>query len=638
MALKIIMQSEAEIKGVLLKTLQNFWGYSSFRTPQEEIILSVIRGKDTLALLPTGGGKSLCYQLPALVLEGVCLVVSPLLALIKDQVTQLKSIGVEAEYLSSELDENEQEEIYARAAEGITKLLYVSPERLSNSMFLQKITNIHISFIAVDEAHCISEWGQDFRPSYQRIGEFRKLFGDVPCLALTATATPKVIADIETKLTLKSPQIFQKSYKRDNLRIFHEEISDKYQRILDFMKNNSASGIIYVRTRKEAEELTAFLKQKGIENVDFYHAGLSLKDKNQNQKKWQQSSSHTLVSTNAFGMGIDKENVRFIIHFSPSVSLENYYQEIGRAGRDGHESYALLLWNEQEFSDIDDVFRNQIPNKTEFLSILSFLYSIFQIAEGEASEKIFKLNIQKIKDFTKTSFAKIKNVLNFLHNQELVFWNNYKDLSTLELKISAEDLELLPPKEAYFVEFLLRNISGIATHKVAFSEEILSRKLGISVQEIQDRIQYLEEKELVEYVDGSADSIKFLKPRNTREFQGKYWTEFQQIQRNKLQKWEEMKYFIRETDYCKMKMILTYFGEKNARNCHKCYICQPLNSMQNLSAQILNVLNEKPMTFDEVRAKLNLSGKEEIFETLVSLLNEHKIKMLDYKTYTTNEQ
>ena len=632
------MQSEAEIKGVLLKTLQNFWGYSSFRAPQEEIILSVIRGKDTLALLPTGGGKSLCYQLPALVLEGVCLVVSPLLALIKDQVTQLKSIGVEAEYLSSELDENEQEEIYARAAEGITKLLYVSPERLSNSLFLQKITNIHISFIAVDEAHCISEWGQDFRPSYQRIGEFRKLFGDVPCLALTATATPKVIADIEKKLTLKSPQIFQKSYKRDNLRIFHEEISDKYQRILDFMKNNSASGIIYVRTRKEAEELTAFLKQKGIENVDFYHAGLSLKDKNQNQKKWQQSSSHTLVSTNAFGMGIDKENVRFVIHFSPSVSLENYYQEIGRAGRDGHESYALLLWNEQEFSDIDDVFRNQIPNKTEFLSILSFLYSIFQIAEGEASEKIFKLNIQKIKDFTKASFAKIKNVLNFLHNQELVFWNNYKDLSTLELKISAEDLELLPPKEAYFVEFLLRNISGIATHKVSFSEEMLSRKLGISVQEIQDRIQYLEQKELVEYVDGSADSIKFLKPRNTREFQGKYWNEFQQIQRNKLQKWEEMKYFVRETDYCKMKMILTYFGEKNAQNCHKCYVCQPLNSTQNLSAQILNALNEKPMTFDEVRAKLNLSGKEEIFETLVSLLNEHKIKMLDYKTYTTNEQ
>ena len=632
------MQSEAEIKGVLLKTLQNFWGYSSFRTPQEEIILSVIRGKDTLALLPTGGGKSLCYQLPALVLEGVCLVVSPLLALIKDQVTQLKSIGVEAEYLSSELDENEQEEIYARAAEGITKLLYVSPERLSNSLFLQKITNIHISFIAVDEAHCISEWGQDFRPSYQRIGEFRKLFGDVPCLALTATATPKVIADIETKLVLKSPQIFQKSYKRDNLRIFHEEISDKYQRILDFMKNNSASGIIYVRTRKEAEELTTFLKQKGIENVDFYHAGLSLKDKNQNQKKWQQSSSHTLVSTNAFGMGIDKENVRFVIHFSPSVSLENYYQEIGRAGRDGHESYALLLWNEQEFSDIDDIFRNQIPNKTEFLSILSFLYSIFQIAEGEASEKIFKLNIQKIRDFTKTSFAKIKNVLNFMHNQELVFWNNYKDLSTLELKISAEDLEILPPKEAYFVEFLLRNISGIATHKVAFSEEVLSRKLGISVQEIQDRIQYLEEKELVEYVDGSADSIKFLKPRNTREFQGKYWNEFQQIQRNKLQKWEEMKYFIRETDYCKMKMILTYFGEKNAQNCQNCYICQPLNATQNLSTQILNALNEKPMTFDEVRAKLNLSGKEEIFETLVSLLNEHKIKMLDYKTYTTNEQ
>ena len=284
------MISQQDFQKLKFDTLKHFWGYDSFRDSQEEIINSIISGKDALALLPTGGGKSLCYQLPALILTGTCLVISPLLALMKDQVQQLKLRGIEAEYLSSELDELQQEEIYGRCIEGITKLLYISPERLQNRQFLERIEEIQISFIAVDEAHCISEWGQDFRPSYQNIKNFRTLFKNVPCLALTATATPKVLEDIKLKLGFTQYQIFRKSFKRENISIFIDEIADKYQRVLDLLKHNQNSGIIYTRTRKEAENLTEFLQKNKLKNVDFFHAGLSVKEKHQKQEKWLKSN------------------------------------------------------------------------------------------------------------------------------------------------------------------------------------------------------------------------------------------------------------------------------------------------------------------------------------------------------------
>ena len=628
-----------ETRDILLKTLKSFWGYDAFRESQEDIIFSILEQNDTLALLPTGGGKSLCYQLPALVLEGTCLVISPLLALMKDQVSHLKDLGIEAEYLSSELDEAEQEEIYEKAISGEIKLLYVSPERLHNSLFMRKMLDVSFSFIAVDEAHCISEWGQDFRPSYQHISEFRKTIGNLPCLALTATATPKVVLDIKKKLGLSSVRVFQKSYKRENIHIFHEEISGKYQRMLSFLKINKISGIVYVRTRREAEELTAFLKEHNLQNVDFYHAGLSARERNEKQRKWQERNDFVLISTNAFGMGIDKDNVRFVIHYSPSSSVENYYQEIGRAGRDGQESYAFLLWNKQELGEMDDVLSAQIPDKTQYLKVISYIYSIFQIADGEAAERIFQLDLQKVQSFTKISFAKIRSVLGFLHNQEVIFWNNYKSPSTIELKIPAEELEDLPPKDAYFIELLLRNVSGVATHKVSFSEESLSAKLGVSQQMIKDRIKELQKKEWLEYVDGSTDSIKFLRPRDSREIQGKYWNLFEKIQRNKIQKWEEMKYFIQDKDFCKMRMILTYFGEKSSENCGKCSFCLSQNPVKEktLSDEILEILAKNPATFDELSVKIFWHEKEKIYETLITLLNLEKIKMLNYKTYMINE-
>lgn len=630
------MISPRELEKLKLDTLKHFWGYSNFRNTQEEIINSVLAGNDTLVLLPTGGGKSLCYQLPALILEGTCIVVSPLLALMKDQVNQLKQNGIEAELLSSELDEYDADAVFARCKEGITKLLYLSPERLTNPKFLQNIEEIKLSFIAVDEAHCISEWGQDFRPSYQNIKTFRTSHPKIPCIALTATATPQVMDEIRQKLNLIQPRHFQQSFKRENIRIFSEEISDKYERIFELLSLNKNSGIIYTRTRKEAEQLCSFLSKRGIGNIDFFHAGLSPKEKNERQKIWQQSDRNVLISTNAFGMGIDKDNVRFVIHLSPSATLENYYQEIGRAGRDGLESYAFLLWNEQELSQFDQILQNQIPGRQEFLSTITYLYSIFQIAENDLPQNNFQLNIQRIQNFTKCSRAKIKNILNFLHNQEVIFLNDYKSLSSIEMKISPQDLDLLSKKDSYFLELLFRNISGLSTHKTLFSEHHLSMKIGADATLIKERIKELQQRNYLEYIDGALSSIKFLKPRDEREIQSKLWRLFSQIQRNKLQKWEEMKFYTRNVDFCKMKLILSYFGEKNSKDCGRCSVCNGKKRLfgNTIDQEILALLNKGAATIEEISYHLNYHPKENVLENIILLLDTGKIKMLNFRTYT----
>ncbi|REC76114.1 RecQ family ATP-dependent DNA helicase [Chryseobacterium elymi] len=635
------MISQQDFQKLKYDTLKYFWGYEAFRDSQEGIIDAVITEKDCLVLLPTGAGKSLCYQLPALLKEGTCLVISPLLALMKDQVGQLKHRGIEAEYLSSELDEYDAEAIYDRCKDGLTKLLYISPERLTNTQFLQNIEEIQLSFIAVDEAHCISEWGQDFRPSYQNIKEFRKNHPKIPCLALTATATPKVLEEIKNKLELKNPFVFQKSFRRENIRIFLDEVTDKFQRVFDILKHNNDSGIVYVRTRKDAEMLAEFLKKNQVKNVDYFHAGLTTKEKNTRQAIWNKSDNHVLISTNAFGMGIDKDNVRFVIHFSPAPSLENYYQEIGRAGRDGKDSFAFLLWNKQELLSFDEILKNQTPSKAEFLKIITYLYSIFQVAEFELPEKVFQLNIQGIQNFTRLSKAKISNVLNFLHNQEIIYHNDNKSLSSLELLFNAEEIDQLPRKDAYFIELLLRTISGITTHKVMFSELQVSNKIGVSVPLIKERLKELQQKNYLEYVDGALSSIKFLKQRDERAINAAYWKIFEHIQKNKIQKWEEIKFFIENNDYCKMKLILAYFGEKNTKNCGQCSVCEQNKQSifgKNISQQIINLLAKKPSTIEDLSVQLNYHSKNNILENLIFLLDSGKVKMLNFRTYALNEQ
>lgn len=630
------MISDKNYQHLKFQALNDFWGYSTFRNAQEGIIDAVVAGNDAVVLLPTGGGKSLCYQLPALILEGICIVVSPLLALMKDQVMQLRQRGIEADYISSEFDEDEMEIIYSRCKNGETKLLYVSPERIKNPQFLQHLEDIQISFVAVDEAHCISEWGQDFRPSYQNLKEIRTLFPHLPYLALTATATPKVLTEIIEKLGLKSPKVFKNSFKRENIRISVEETADKYTKIYQLIKFYNTSGIVYTSTRKDAELLTEYLQRNGLKNVDYFHAGLSSKERHFKQNRWINSSGNVLICTNAFGMGIDKDNVRFVIHFSPPPSVENYYQEIGRAGRDGKESYAHLLWNEQEIKNFDEILKSQIASKSEYQKIVGYLYSIFQVADLDSSEEVFQLELQRIKTFTSYSYSKIKGVLSFLHNQEVIYYNANPALSSLELKVDSAYLEELPAKYSYFIELLQRHLPGLLSHKVWFSIPSLCKKLEVEPHNLKERLKDFEKHDYIKFIDGNAASVKFLKPRNDRALNGFYWNLFYQIQKNKIQKWEEMKFYLQNGSYCKMSMILTYFGEKTKSNCGKCSVClrKKGSSGNQLNDKILSALAVNPAELDEITLRIGHHQKEKVLEHLILLLDAGKIKMLNFKTYS----
>lgn len=621
-------------------TLQKIWGFPSFRPLQEEIIDSIISGRDTLCLLPTGGGKSLCYQLPALVSEGVCLVISPLLALMKDQVNHLQKLGIDADFLNSDLNIIEEDHVYANCKEGTTKILYISPERLSNQKFLMQAQEINFSFIAVDEAHCITEWGQDFRPSYQNITIFRDQFVNLPIIALTATATPKVLEQICEKLKLKKVAIYQQSFKRNNLQIHTIMKADKYEHLYHFLKLNEVSGLIYTNTRYESEKLSQFLNAKGLMNVDFFHAGLHPDVKERKQNWWMNSNQNVLISTNAFGMGIDKEHVRFVFHYSPPYSLENYYQEIGRAGRDGNESGAYMLWTEQDLLRADDILKNQTPTRDEYRKVVTFLYSIYQIADHEQTDIEFVFNINKLEKLTKLTPGKIKAVIHFLHQQELIYLKKSKSgNSSITLRIEHDQIETLSKSDAYFLELLQRTITGFTTGKVHFNEDRVLDKIKISTQLFQQRLKELQEKGYIEYLSNANDSIRFLQPRNEHMLHNQYWKLFYSILKNKIQKWEEMKYFIRESSFCRMRMILHYFGEKEQKDCGNCSYClqktkHSVLQPKSLKNEILDTLHARPSSLEELSIILANPNKEKILEELILLLDTGRIKMLNFRTYT----
>lgn len=628
---------------VLLNALKFYFGHDLFLGNQRQIIENILKKNDTLALLPTGGGKSLLYQLPAVICKGVTLVISPLLAIIKDQIRQLKFHKIPSSYVSSELSVFEQLKELEKAQQNKIKLLYVSPERLNNFNFINTLKYINISLIAVDEAHCISVWGNDFRPSYMNIKNFRlRIQSNPPIIALTATANQQTIEEIGSRLGLKNYIIFKSSFERKNISIQLVKTEDKISYIIYLLKKYIGSKIIYCRSRKETEEIYKILKKNGI-SCDFFHAGLSTNEKEKKQVTWTKSNFQTLVCTSAFGMGIDKPNVHMVIHFTPSYSLENYYQEIGRTGRNGEKSISYLFWNTKDLSDwYSNIIKSRL-NFSEYQKIIRSLYSLYYIANGEKSKQIFSLDIEKLKTITKINNKnKILKVLKFLQNENLIRLNNKNKESKLRLKCLPSEIKYINSIRYQLIELLSRKIIGVFSDEISFSEKDLSQYLGISSEQLKKELQLLKKEQWIEYFDLKSSTIRFTMERNDSYTIDVLWNSLHSYQENEILKFKEFKYFIEQNKYCRTRLILAYFNENKIENCKTCDIClnkQDLRKKYNLLLyqllyhKIYRLVQEKKRNLQELILEFSSFKEKFVIYIIQDLLNNEKIRLNKFNTY-----
>ena len=566
--------------------LKTYWGYDSFRPPQEDIINAVLSGKDTIALLPTGGGKSLCYQIPGILLEGVCVVISPLISLMRDQVASLNKKGINAIALQSKLSVDEIVALFDNLKFGNAKFLYLSPERLQSPLIIQKIKELNINCIAVDEAHCISEWGHDFRPSYRQIKNIREHFPNTNIIALTATATKKVIKDIDKSLEMKECQIFKKSFFRDNLAYQVYTLENKLDRLLRILQKNPSSTIIYVGSRKKTEELANYINTKGFNTVS-YHGGMSSEDKQSSFDLWMSEERPIMVATNAFGMGIDKPNVRVVIHMDLPYSIENYIQEAGRGGRDGNKAFSVVLQNENDILTFKRNTIEKIPSIDEIKEVHKRLYQYFHVAKGERVETSFDFNLQAFCELYGFKSRKTTAILHILKNHGIVDVNHRFDTkSTVQVIISSNELINFTSKNQLtmqLIELLLRSYGNIFYQKVKISEFILAKKLKTTSSKIKKILNKLHDKEIIEYKEvNSNHDLFFLVPReddktiNRHSKSIKKYLELQQVKAKRLIQ------FIRNDEVCRSQQVLSYFGESFEEPCGMCDVCiQKKRSKQN---------------------------------------------------------
>lgn len=563
----------------LLNALKAYFNYNSFRENQQEIIENLLKKHDTLALLPTGGGKSLLYQLPSICCEGVALVISPLIALMKDQIRELKFCGIPSSFISSELNTQNQLKELEKAQQNKIKILYISPERLINYDFINALKYINISFIAVDEAHCISEWGNDFRPSYLNIKNIRlKIKSNPPIIALTGTSTKKTTKIIIDSLGLKNYSIFKNSFERKNISIQLIKSENKIRHIIYLLKKHIGSSILYSRSRIETEQITKILKKNNI-FCDFFHAGLSTIDKEKKQLLWTQSNFQTLVCTNAFGMGINKQDIKLVIHFSPSYSLENYYQEIGRSGRNGKPSISYLFWNEKDILYWRYKIIKSHINQSEYKKIIHSLYSLYYINEGGKSDQTFSLNIDKLKNITGSNKIKTYKTLKFLQNSNLIILNKENKKSKLRFKCLPSEIKYINSTRYQIIEFLSRKIMGIFSNEISFSEEDLSNYLAISRNQLKNELKHLEKEQWIEYFPLISNTIKFIKERNDLYIINFLWKNLKSYQEKEIIKFKEFEYFITQNKYCRRRLILGYFNEIKKENCQMCDVCINKNNL-----------------------------------------------------------
>ena len=574
--------------------LKKYWGYDTFRPPQDLIIDAVLKKIDTIALLPTGGGKSVCYQVPAMIFSGKTIVISPLIALMQDQVDNLFSRGIIAKALNANLHYKEIDAILDNFVFGDLRMLYISPERIGSEVFMTRILKANISLIAVDEAHCISQWGYDFRPSYFNIPKLREIHPKVPILALTATATPQVLKDISERLELKTPTVFQKSFSRDNLGLTVIKGDDKKNELLRILSRVKGCCIIYVRNRRETVEISHWLNAHGITCVS-YHGGMDRDTREKNQAAWMHNHVRMIVCTNAFGMGIDKPDVRLVIHLDIAPSIEEYYQEAGRAGRDGKESHAVTLVDESDISDAIQNFNEQFPSLEVIGGTYDRLCRFFKVAYGSGMMESYDFSILDFAEYVAIPVKKVFHIISILEKEGWISTSEaFKEPSKLMILATSEDLEYLEKNVAQkskIIVHLLRKYEGLFIDFVKIDENRVAQELGMEVSKLIQIIQILKTEGLIAYTPRAAvPQITFTQSRPQPEsfsIDKKSYLQRKKMAEDRL---HAMVKYINNDTICRQKVIVDYFGE-NGKNCGKCDICLGANA--------------HALSFDETQKVLN---------------------------------
>jgi len=611
--------------------LKKYWGFESFRTKQEEIINDVLVQKDTLALLPTGGGKSICYQIPALVKEGICIVISPLVALMKDQTSKLQKHNIKAIAITGGLNQHELDIALDNCIYGNIKLLYVSPERLESDLVRERIKKMNVNLIAVDEAHCISQWGYDFRPSYLKIAEIRALKPESPILALTATATKKVAKDIQDKLLFKKQNVIQNSFRRTNLAYMALEESHKSTRVHKILQKIKGPAIIYVRNRKKTYEFSSELNKLGFSST-YYHAGLSEDDRTVNQAKWMNNITRVMVATNAFGMGIDKPDVRLVIHLENPDTTEAYFQEAGRAGRDGKKAFAISLFQKSDFKDSMNQFTETYPSSSDVRNIYQNIANFLQIAIGDGYEQSYDFEFEKFCSKYQLNKYKCIKALNILEKDNLINYNSYNN-SPSSVNIICNSKSLISyksqnSKKNELIQLILRLYPGVFDNPVDIKERNLAIQLNLKSNHINKILKELDQEKLIAYTQRKNNSkITFCTARYSSKFLPISKFHFNDRKSLLKQKLKHINDYLQNTSICRSKVLLDYFGEKQSEDCNICDICiskkaDSKSFRKDIRTKLLQSVQKNPIDISTFIARYSKIKEQVILDEINNLISE----------------